>query len=327
MQTIQEGLSRVFMDPDPDKATLFFATKPRAMTDKRMSVAEAVNRFIPDGCYVASGGFGANRISTAVLHQIVRVGRKNLGVAGHTATHDFQILAAGRCFNRVDAAYIVGLEARGLSPNARRVMESGEVETCEWTNYALAVRFRAAAEGVSFGIIRSMLGTDTLKYSGAKVVTCPFTGKKMVAVPALWPDVALIHVHEADIYGNCRIRGISVADLELSRAAKRVIVTCERLISNQTIRENPTATVIPNYLVDAVIEVPFGSYPGNMPYEYYSDEAHLTQWMKAEKDGATLKAFLDEYIYGVATFEEYLERCGGLTRLKELRSLEGLPER
>jgi len=327
MKVLEQGANPLFMDPDPDKARRFFAGKPRAMRDKRMTEKEAVDRFVPDGCYLAVGGFGANRIPTAVVHEILRARRKNLGFFGHTSTHDFQLLCAGRCFDRVDVAYIVGLEARGLSPNARRYMESGAVQVCEWTNYALAARLKAAAEGVSFAVIRSMLGTDTLRMSGAKVIACPFTGKRFAAVPAVWPDVAVIHVHAADIYGNCQIRGISIADLELARAARHLIITAERLVDNAAIRATPTKTVIPFYLVDAVIEVPFGSYPGNMPYLYFSDEQHLAEWLSAEKDPAGFERFLDHYIYGVSCFEEYLERCGGLKRLKELQKLETLVDR
>jgi glutaconate CoA-transferase subunit A len=327
MNALDQGVNPLFMNPDPDEAREFFARKSRAMTDKRMTAKEAVDRFIPDGCYLAIGGFGANRIPTAVIHEILRAHRRDLGFFGHTSTHDFQLLCAGHCFNRVDVAYIVGLEARGLSPNARRVMESGEVQVCEWTNYALAARLKAAAEGVSLAVIRCMLGTDTFKMSGAKLLTCPFTGKKDAAVPAVWPDVAVIHVHEADIYGNCHIRGISIADLELARAARHLIISAERLIDNTAIRMRPTQTVIPYYLVDAVIEVPFGSYPGNMPYLYYSDEEHLAQWLNAEKDPQEFEKFLDHYIYGVSSFEQYLERCGGLARLKQLQKLETLVDK
>jgi glutaconate CoA-transferase subunit A len=294
------------------------------MVDKRMTEKEAVQRFVHDGDYLAIGGFGANRIPNAICHAIVRQRKKNLGFLGHTSTHDFQVLAAGKCFNRVDAAYIVGLEARGLSPNARRYMESGEVQVTEWSNYALDVRLKAAADGVSFGILRSILGTDTFKMSAAKVIECPFTGKKYAAVPACWPDVAAIHVHEADPYGNAVIRGISVADLELARAAKHLIITTERIVNNSAIREDPMATSIPFYLVDAVVSSPYGSYPGNMPYLYFSDEMHLAQWMKVEKDPDAFEEFLDTYIYGVDDFEEYLERCGGLKRIEELQALENL---
>jgi glutaconate CoA-transferase subunit A len=327
MKAVDQGVGSLFSDPDPDKARAFFAGKRRDMVDKRTTVVEAVREFVHDGSYLAIGGFGANRIPTAVLHEIVRQGKKNLSFAGHTSTHDFQILVAGNCIKRVDVAYIIGLEARGLSPNARRVMESGEVEVCEWTNYAMCVRLRAAADGLSFGIARNLLGTDTFRYSAAQVIACPFTGKKFAALPALWPDVAVIHVHESDIFGNSRIKGITIADDVLARAAKHVIITTERLVTNQEIRRDPTATVIPFYLVDGVIEVPYGSYPGNMAYEYFSDEDHLQQWLEAETDMETFRAFLDKYLYGVKDFDEYLSLCGGLSRLKELRAEEVLADR
>jgi glutaconate CoA-transferase subunit A len=326
MKVFEEGENVLFMDPDPNKAREVFQKKSRAMSDKRTTVKEAVEKYIQDGSYLAIGGFGANRIPTSVLHEILRQRRKNLGFLGHTSTHDFQILCAGKCFTRLDASYIVGLEARGLSTNARKRIESGEVKVTEWSNYALALRLRAAAEGVSFALTRSMLGTDTFKMSAAKVIECPFTGQKYTAVPAIWPDVAAIHVHEADIYGNCRIRGISVSDLELARATKHLIITTERLVGNQAIRLSPTDTVIPFYLVDAVIEVPYGSYPGNMAYEYFSDEQHLQQWLKVEKDPEEFAKFLNKYIYDVSSFEEYLELCGGFAKMKELRGLEELVE-
>jgi len=319
----------LFTDPSPDAARAFFRKKSRAMTNKVMSVKEAVSKFIHDGEYLASGGFGTNRISTAVMHEIVRQKKRNLSFAGHTTTHDFEILCAGnrngeKLLARVDAAYIVGLEARGLSPQARRVMQSGEIEVCEWTNYALAVRLRAAAAGVPYMPTRNMLGTDTFTRSAAKEVLCPFTGVKLAAMPALYPDVAVIHVHESDDSGNCRIRGISVADFELARASKRLIITAERLVTNDEIRNTPEATIIPAFCVDAVCEVPFGSYPGNMPGEYFSDEDHLSEWLRVEKDEDEFGRFLDKYIYGVPDFAAYLQLCGGRERMKELHAQEFL---
>jgi glutaconate CoA-transferase subunit A len=320
----------LFLDASADALRAAFRDKPRALTDKLTTVGDAVGRLVRDGDYLGIGGFGCDRLPVAVVHEILRQGKQDLAFAGHTATHDFQVLCAGnltgrgRTLARVDAAYVVGLEARGLSPHARRVMESGEVEVCEWTNYALAVRLQAAAMGVPYLPARTMLGTDTLRMSAAKIVECPFTGEKLVALPALSPDVAAIHVHEADRFGNCRIRGTTVADLELARAAKRVIITCERLIPNDEIRCDPTRTAIPFLCVDAVCEVPFGSFPGNMPYEYFSDEAHLRQWLEAERNQDSLQLFLDEYIYGVPDFAAYVQKCGGLERMQELRRQEFL---
>ena len=326
--TKNDGIGPLFMSPDPDEARQVFREKSKALTDKVMPVSEAVSRFVNDRDYLASGGFGGDRIATAAMHEIVRQRKQNLGFAGHTTTHDFQILCAGnetgrgQLLKQVDVAYIVGLEARGLSPHARRVVESGQIELCEWTNYTLALRFQAAAMGVPFLPVRSLAGTDTFRHSAAKKIECPFTGKTLVAVPALWPDVAVIHVHESDSFGNCRIRGTSVADWHLARAAKKLIITCERLISNEDIRSDPTATTIPCYCVDAVCEVSYGSYPGNMPYEYYSDEQHIQHWLRAEKDPAEHLQFIEKHVLGVSNFLEYLEICGGQPRLDELRDEE-----
>jgi glutaconate CoA-transferase subunit A len=316
-------MGELLTDPDPDKAREFFRTqKKRAAVPKVTTVKEAVSRFVHDRDYLAIGGFGANRVPVAVCHEIVRQRRRNLGFLGHTSTHDFQILAAGEVFDRCDVAYVVGLEARGLSPNARRYLESGRVKCTENSNYGLALRIKAAAMGVPFLPGRSMMGTGTFDRSPCIQSTCPFTGQTLTLHPAIYPDVAAIHVHEADPLGNCRVRGISVADFELARASKRLIITCERLVSTDVIRQDPTATVIPFYLVDAVCEVPYGSYPGCMAYEYFSDEEHLREWLNAEKDPERLKAFLDRNIFGVADFNEYLALNGGVARMAHLRRKE-----
>jgi glutaconate CoA-transferase subunit A len=140
----------------------------------------------------------------------------------------------------------------------------------------------------------------------------------------LFPDVGFIHVHRADIYGNAQIDGISVADYDLVRASKRVIISTERIVSTEEICEDASKTLAPYWLVDAVCHVRYGSYPGNMPFEYFSDEEHLAEWLHAEQDTATMAAFLEKYIYGVRSFEEYLALKGGEARMAELSALEPL---
>lgn len=324
MKTLKKGSGHLFTDPDPDKARKYFQKKSRAMIDKTTTVKEAVEKFISDGTYVAIGGFGGVRIPTAVLHEIVRQKKKNLGLSGHTATHDFQILAAGECFDRCDIAYVVGLEARGVSKNARRYMESGKVKVSEWTNAAMSWRLKAAVLGVPFLIGRQSLGADSFAHSASFEIECPYTKKTFATFPALYPDVAIIHVHEADVYGNAVIRGVSISDEDLARAAKNTIITCERIISNEEFRNDPHKAMIPYFCVDAVIEVPYGSYPGNMPYEYFSDELHIKEWLKVEKDQEAFKTFLDKHIYGVKDFAEYIEICGGKKLMEELKKIEFL---
>src|SRR6516165_9511085 len=197
MDAFDSGDGPLYADPSADRARAYFATKPRGLFDKLTTVSEAVARLVNDDDYLAIGGFGGARLPTAVLHEILRQRKQDLRLAGHTATHDFQILCAGNLTGRgktlrcVDVAYVVGLEARGLSPHARRVLESGEVVFTEWTNYALAVRLKAAAMGLPFLPARTMLGTDTFRHSAAKMIACPFTGEHLLVVPALYPDVAI----------------------------------------------------------------------------------------------------------------------------------------
>lgn len=321
-----ETVGPLFMTPDVDRNREFFRRKPRALTDKRTTVQDAVSRLVSDGDYIGIGGFGTNRIPTAILHEIIRQGKKGLGLSGHTATHDFQILAAGGAIDRVDVAYVIGLEARGLSRAARRLFEEARIQVCEWTNAALAWRYRAAAMGIPFIPARIMFGSDTMRYSAAKTVTCPFTGQKLLALPALSPDLAVIHVHRCDKYGNAQIDGISVSDADLARASKKVIITTEEIVPEEVIRQDPARTIIPAFCVDAVVEVKYGSYPGNMPYAYFSDEEHLREWLSADSKPETLEPFLRKYIFGTKDFSEYLELCGGEAKMERLRRIEFLEE-
>ncbi len=319
MEKLKTGKGELFMTYDADESRHFFKDKNKKLVNKLTTVPEAVEKYIPDGTYIAVGGFGGVRISTSVLHEILRQGKKNLGLSGHTSTHDCQILAAGECFDRCDIAYVIGLEARGLSRVSRKYFESGKVKFTEWTNAALAWRYKAAAMGVSYLPCRTMLGTDTFEQSAAKEVLCPFTGAKYAAVPALSPDVAMIHVHRCDVYGNCQIDGINISDADLAKASKHVIITAERIVPNEEIRRQPWATTIPAWCVDAVIQVPYGSFPGCMEKEYFSDEDHFALWLKKEKDPEEFKAFIKKYILDTKNFSEYLELCGGISRLNDLR--------
>jgi glutaconate CoA-transferase subunit A len=324
MNVIKKGKGELFTDIDPDHARAFFQTKSRKMVNKAMTLTKAIETFVHEGEYLALGGFGANRTPIAACHEILRQGRKNMGFCGHTSTHDFEVLCAGEVFDRADAGYIVGLEARGLSPCARRYMQSGKVKLTEWTNYSLSARLRAGAMGVPFIPTRNLLGTDTFEYSASMIIECPYTGKKLALQPALYPDVAVIHVHESDVYGNVRVRGILKSDNDLARAAKRVIVTCERLITNEEIRRNPTETTFPYFLVDAVCEVPYGAYPGTMAYEYFSDEEHLREWLKVEEDPAAFREFLQKNIYDCKDHHEYINKNGGMEKMLQLRTIEHL---
>lgn len=325
MKIIKNGKGELFSNPDPDYARAFFRDEKRSarsMKNKIVGLSDAIKEYVRDGDYLAIGGFGSNRTPIAACHEIVRQKKKRLGFLGHTSTHDMQILSAGEVYDRIDISYGVGLEARGMSGCSRAYMESGKVAITEWTNYALTARLKAASMGIPFLPARQMIGTDTFERSAAVKVSCPFTGKDMALIPALYPDVSVIHVHEADCYGNARFKGIAVSDIELSQATKRLIITTERLVPHSEISRSPDQTLIPFHLVDAVCEVPFGAYPGGMPCEYFSDEDNLASWLQAEKNTQEFKAFIDHEIFSVKDHTEYIELHGGIQRINELRNME-----
>jgi acyl CoA:acetate/3-ketoacid CoA transferase alpha subunit len=308
-------------DPDENRQWVR-ANKSRKLTDKRTTVAEAVRKFVPDGSLVAMGGFGHIRIPMALIYELVRQRKRDLTVVGKTAVHDIDILIGGGCVSQVEVAYAFGHELRGLSPCGRRAVESGQVQvTGEISNAGFQWRFLAAAMGVPFMPVRSMLGTDTLQQSSAKVIEDPWSGKPICLVPACYPDVALFHVHRCDMYGNAQVDGIMVEDFELARATRRLIITTEEIIEHEEIQRQPWRTVIPFYLVDAVIEIPFGAHPTEMPVSYTFDEQHIAHWLEVSKTPEGTSKYFEEYVFGVADFDAYLEKVGGLHKMTELKRI------
>ena len=328
MKVLEEGQGELLGWLDPDEARRWMAEKKsRGLEDKRMPLSEAVERFTRDGDYFALGGFGHIRFSMAAIYEMIRQGRRRMAMAAKTAVHDIDVLVASGVVDRVECAYSFGHELRGLSPAGRRAVEGGRVKVvAEISNAGFQWRFKAAAMGLPFLPTRVMLGTDTLHFSSSKVVEDPFSGKPICLLPACYPDFAFIHVHRCDQYGNAQIDGIIIEDLELARAAKRLILTTEQVVDEEEIRGAPDRTSIPFYLVDAVCEVPYGSHPGNMPGLYYSDEEHMAEWLTLSRTEEGVKEYLDGYVFSVDDFQAYIELVGGKRKMEYLRRLEALEE-
>ncbi|NMC12384.1 MAG: CoA transferase subunit A [Chloroflexi bacterium] len=321
MEVIESGFGPLIQPPDINAFREWNRLKPKGLLDKRMSEAEAVRRFIHSGDYIGTELYGTVRCPMSLVNEIVRQGVKDLRIAGQ-GVFELDMLLAAHLVKALDITYI-GLEVYGVSECLRREVESGRVETCvDWSNAGITWRFKAAAMGVPFLPVRSMLGSDTLKYSAAKVVKCPFTGDPIALLPALILDVGLIHVHRADKYGNAQIDGISGFAAEMARASRRLIISTEEIVDTEFIRQKPDRTIIPYYLVDAVVEAPFGSHPGEMCYLYRRDEAQIKSWVEAAKEENTAQAYLEKYIYGVKDHQEYLDLIGA-DRLQALRYERG----
>jgi len=328
MEILKEGKGELLGWHDPDEARDWVLNnKSRELKDKTMSVKEAVSRFVHDGDFIASGGFGHIRVSMAIVYEIIRQKKRNLAMAGKTAVHDIDILVGSGCVNRAEVAYCFGHELRGLSPASRRMVENGQCKVvAETSNAGYQWRFLAGMMGIPFIPSRNLLGTDTGSYSSCKVVKDPFSDKPINLIPAAYPDVAFIHVHRCDIYGNAQIDAILVEDFELSRCARKLIITTEEIIDNEIIRKEPWKTVIPFLVVDAVVKVPYGSHPCEMPGIYYYDEEHIAEWLNLSKTQEGVDSYLNRFVFGVDSFNEYLKLCGGTKKLNYLKRREFLKE-
>jgi glutaconate CoA-transferase subunit A len=328
MEIVAEGEGELLGWHDPDQNRAWIRdNKPRGLIDKRMTPQEAVAKFIQDGDFLAVGGFGHIRVPMVLIYEIIRQGRRNMVIAGKTAVHDIDVLIGANCVDKVECAYAFGHELRGLSPAGRRAVESGKIQVvAEISNGAYQWRFLAGMMGVPFIPVRNLIGTDTFAKSSAKQVRDPWSDKIVTLLPAAYPDVALFHVPRCDKYGNAQIDGILVEDFELARAARRVLITTEEIVNEEDIRRDPRQTVIPFYVVDAVCEVPYGAHPTLMPYQYFFDEEHIHEWMTLSKTEEGTQEYLEKYVFGVANFNEYLERIGGLRKLHQLRQVELLRE-
>ncbi|HSB88823.1 MAG TPA: CoA-transferase [Anaerolineales bacterium] len=326
MEIIQEGQGELVGWHDPDEERAWIRDhKSRELKDKRMSVGEAAAQFVHDGDFIAFGGFGHIRTPMALVYEIIRQERRELILAGKTAVHDVDLLVSAGCVNRIEVAYAFGHEIRGLSPAGRRAVETGRCRVvAEISNAGYQWRFLAGMMGLPFIPSRNLLGSDTLRKSSCKVVADPWSGKPICLIPAAFPDVAMFHVPRCDRYGNAQVDGIIIEDFELARAARRVIVTAEEIVDESIIRSEPCRTVIPFYVVDAVCEVPFGAHPTLMPYLYFFDEEHIAEWLERSRTPEGAEGYLEQYVFGVESFEDYLELVGGEEKLHYLKRVERL---
>jgi acyl CoA:acetate/3-ketoacid CoA transferase alpha subunit len=319
MEVLASGKG-VYRPPDPDGHREWVRIhKSREMKSKVMTEKEAVQRFVSDGDYLGYDLNHTKRGPTALFREIIRQKKKNLWLAVRFSFLDPALLIAGGCVSRIDIGWFMHGGATS------RAIEEGKVKITEWSNSAIVYRQLAGSMGLPFLPMRYLGGSDIFEHSGAKLVKDPFTGKNIVLVPALNLDVAIVHVYQCDEYGNARIFGPGLSPLETATCAKKLIISTEEIISNEEIRRQPNLTTIPYYLVDAVVHLPFGSYPGAMPGLYTVDGEAMMEMMIADRSGGW-DAYLDKWVYGVESHTDMLEKKVGAKKLLELMKLETIKE-
>ena len=289
------------------------AARDRGLREKVMSLEEAAS-LVNDGDHVALGGCTMSRTPIAAIWALVRAGRKNLKVSRSIVSTEGDLLFASGAANHIMTSWFSQGIVWGVSKVMRHYTEKKLARFEEWSHMSMGLRYRAGAMGIPFMATRSMLGSDVGREVADQVkpMTCPYTGEPLLLLPALNPDVALIHVQRADRYGNAQLDGLQFMDIDIAMAANRVILTTERLISNDQIRRTPDQTKIPFFTVDAVVEAPYGSAPHECYGLYEPFFGHLDYYagLIAKEPAAAAVRYLDEYYRAPASWSDYLVKIG-----------------
>lgn len=280
-------------------------------------MSSAIAELVPDGASVALGLQMEQMIPFAAGHEMIRQKRRGLTLIGPISDILFDQLIGAGCAECVIAAW-VGNVMMGSAYNFRRAVESGGLKATNLTNFAVALALQAGAMGVPFLPTRSALGSDLAKHNEFfKEFESPFGGDKLHAVKALVPDVTIVHVQRADCDGNAHCWGSFGVMLEAVRAAKKAIVIAEEIVEPEVIASDPNRTVIPGFLVEAVVECPWGGHPSPVQGYYSRDNAYFRQYHEQTKTPADFAAWQARWVDGVGDRREYLNLLGAC-RQKEL---------
>jgi len=280
-------------------------------------------RYVRDGDCVAIGGGLSWREPMAALRELIRQGIGGLRLVGSAHGIDVDMLCGAGLVASSAESYVGFEQDFGMAPNYRRACESGTVEVYDSCCYTLVQQLRAAIAGLPFMPIRSVRGTSFMPlHPEFKTMFCPFTGEELVLVPALQPDVAILHAQYSDAHGNLHIEGPPVADILFARASRTVIATVEKIVPHEQLSE--IGVTIPYFYVTALTEVPYGAHPTSCYPFYAYDRRHTAEYYRCASEGAEVfrARYLQSYVYGCPSHAEYLEAIGGAEPLQRLATWE-----
>jgi len=283
------------------------------MDSKVVSLRDAIARYVHDGDTVVIEGF-THLICFAAGHEIIRQGRRNLTLCRLTPDLIYDQMIGAGCARKLVFSWAGNPGAGSLHAFRRAVEGKGEpIEIEEYSHFGMVARFCAGSAKLPFWPMRDYAGTDIPKANPRiKSVICPYTGERLATVPALNPDVTIVHAQRADASGNAQIWGLLGVQKEAAFASRHVIVVVEELVDEDLIRGDPNRTLIPGMIVDAVVAEPWGAHPSYAQGFYDRDNEFYVAWESVSRDPAKLRAYLDEYVLGVADRREYLAKQPGL---------------
>ena len=272
-----------------------------------MSMREAVARYVRDGEVVVIEGF-THLISFAAGHEIIRQRRRDLTLCRLTPDLIYDQMIAAGCARKLVFSW-AGNPGVGSLHAFRRAVEGGTLEIEEYSHFGMVARFAAGAARLPFWTLRDYTGTDLPRANPRiKSVACPYTGEVLATVPALNPDVTIVHAQRADARGNTQIWGLLGVQKEAAFASERVIVVVEELVDERVIRSDPNRTLIPAVIVSAVVVEPWGAHPSYAQGHYDRDNDFYVGWETISRERAELASYLDEFVYGVQDRTQYMEK-------------------
>ena len=307
--------------------------------DKRTDLQTAIRTYVTEGAHLSIGGFTINRNPMAAVYEIIRQGISGLHVYAHSNGQGVDELVGGGCVDKLEIAYGGSGRFAPTCVRFRKAVENGDLLVEDYSNYQMSLRFMAGAMGIPFLPSRSGIGTDLVDRWGFSedvrgrnpklpdkkldIIPNPFgtwqDATQVVVVPAINPDVTIVHVQQADAQGNLRIQGLPFADVEQIKAAKHVIATCEKLVATEVLRQAPDQNQIPFFCVDAVVPVKFGAYPTACYHYYDYDPVFLNEYRRTAQDDTLYRAYLRDRIRSTADHQAFLKLIGE-TRLEAIKA-------
>jgi glutaconate CoA-transferase, subunit A len=283
------------------------------MDSKVVSMSDAVASYVHDGDTVVIEGF-THLICFAAGHEIIRQRRRDLTLCRLTPDLIYDQMIAAGCARKLVFSWAGNPGAGSLHAFRRAVEGKGDpVEIEEYSHFGMVARFCAGSARLPFWPMRDYAGTDIPAANPRiKTVTCPYTGEELATVPALNPDVTIVHAQRADANGNTQIWGLLGVQKEAAFASRHVIVVVEELVDESVIRADPNRTLIPGMIVDAVVVEPWGAHPSYAQGFYDRDNDFYVAWESISRDPAKLRGYLDELVFGVADRQAYLAKQPGL---------------
>ena len=289
--------------------------------NKLIPLSEAIRSYVRDGDTVYAAGF-THLIPYAAAHEIIRQRRKDLVLARATPDLIYDQMVAAGCARKVIFSYM-GNPGVGSLRIVRAELEAGRLEWEEYSHFGMISRLQAGATGLPFMPMNPTAAHDLeIANPAYRTIRDPYSGGEVVVVPALKPDVAIVHVQRADVHGNAHIWGIIGEQKEAAFAADRVVLTAEEIVDESVIRSDPNRTLIPGFIVDAVCHVPYAAHPSYTQGYYDRDNPFYLEWDGISKSPEAVKAYLEEWVYGVRDRAEYWQKLGA-----EVHARLKVPER